>query len=449
MLRVHWQSHLFEFGVEVKGRYTPQAIEQAVYMATHYSNMATHYSNEYGKQQRAYPMIIVPYLHESALARLEEQSVSGIDLCGNGIIIVPDKLLVLRTGFPNQYPSSEPLKNIYRGNSSLVARAFLAQATYSSVNNLHLFIKERGGNLALSTVSKALSVLESDLLVGRSSGTIRLLQPDKLLEKLAGSYEPPRINRKLQARYLADSTSVMEILVSNAEANHARYVLTGTSSINLYATMAKPDVLSLYCTDIDAMLSESGVQPAPIEETTRFVDIEQEYIEQKRVRIDKGRRVLRVKPGQEGVHLHAHLAVEAIGIEANLIPATITGQTSAGKEYESVVFLPQSLTYLVMKLCAFYDREFERQDGQNAIKHAFDLYPIVAMMTREEYKTVHQMRREFQTEAAFLRATEIVRMHFSGVEDLGVLRLREHPDFSTSFDLKEFLSVLSDIFLRL
>ena len=57
--------------------------------------------------------------------KLEAEGVSGIDLCGNGVIVVPDQLLVLRTGFPNRFRWEGTIKNVYRKNSSIVARVFL------------------------------------------------------------------------------------------------------------------------------------------------------------------------------------------------------------------------------------------------------------------------------------------------------------------------------------
>ena len=67
-----------------------------------------------------YPAIPFP----DAIGRLEETGVSGLDLCGNGIVIVKGELLVVRSGLPNRFPRSEPIRNVYRGDSSLVGRAF-------------------------------------------------------------------------------------------------------------------------------------------------------------------------------------------------------------------------------------------------------------------------------------------------------------------------------------
>ena len=79
-----------------------------------------------------YPMLIVPYLREKQLEQLAEEQPSGIDLSGNGIVCIPGKLLVFRTGKPNKYPDSAPTKYAYRGTTSLVARTFLCRPSFGS-----------------------------------------------------------------------------------------------------------------------------------------------------------------------------------------------------------------------------------------------------------------------------------------------------------------------------
>ena len=96
-----------------------------------------------------------------------------------------------RTGFS----SSAPIKNIYRKNSAMVGRVFLLRPGYATVqeicaeiNRLNLLVNRWDKKpMSLSTVSKALKTLEEDLLVARNE-TIRLIQPDKLLETLSQNY---------------------------------------------------------------------------------------------------------------------------------------------------------------------------------------------------------------------------------------------------------------------
>ncbi len=119
------------------------------------------------------PMILMPFLNEHQLLELADRQISGLDFSGNGVVIVPKQMFVFRSGSPNQFPASELIENIYRKNSSVVSRAFLSRPVFHSVNSIQEFIQLRGEDVAsisLSTVSKALKVLENDLIVGRGKG---------------------------------------------------------------------------------------------------------------------------------------------------------------------------------------------------------------------------------------------------------------------------------------
>ncbi len=54
-------------------------------------------------------MVVVPYLSEAAIERLLGEEVSGVDLCGNYAIAVPNRWLVVRNDAPNRYPDSGPI----------------------------------------------------------------------------------------------------------------------------------------------------------------------------------------------------------------------------------------------------------------------------------------------------------------------------------------------------
>ena len=58
--------------------------------------------------------------------------------------------------------------------------------------------------MSLSTVSKSLKTLEEDLIVERND-IIRLLQPDKLLEKLSENYAPPNIKERVRLKVQEES----------------------------------------------------------------------------------------------------------------------------------------------------------------------------------------------------------------------------------------------------
>ncbi len=61
-----------------------------------------------------WPLLFVPFLSERQLQELEQEKISGIDLCGNGVVVVPDVFAVFRSGEKNRFTSSAPIENIYR-----------------------------------------------------------------------------------------------------------------------------------------------------------------------------------------------------------------------------------------------------------------------------------------------------------------------------------------------
>lgn len=249
----------YRFAVEYKRLWTPQAFLGAVQKAQLVPPPPS------GRSQRdLLPLVVLPYLSEDQLRELVERAVSGLDLCGNGVLTVPqDGLLLFRTGRPNRFRTSVPLKNVYRGASALVARTLLLRADYSSVDALWQETRMRGAAVSLATVSKVLKALEEDLIVSRKSRTLRLLQPEKLLDKLRENYAPPRVVGNWRGKVSLDLEALKAALVRNAARTGASLAATGVGSIVRYAVMATEDTLAVYTdTAASRLLGDLPVAPA-------------------------------------------------------------------------------------------------------------------------------------------------------------------------------------------
>ncbi len=120
LLNISWKKTSEEFITEVKKQGTPKKIEEAIYNLEKYKEKLS--DSKTGKT--VYPLIIAPFLSEDTLKLLIEREVSGIDLSGNGAVIVPGKLFFYKTGEKNKFPASSPIKNVFSGVSSTVARVF-------------------------------------------------------------------------------------------------------------------------------------------------------------------------------------------------------------------------------------------------------------------------------------------------------------------------------------
>lgn len=245
VLELGWSGQSRLFVVEYKSVSTPAMVQVAADRVRRLS-----------RPPLLWPMALFPYLSEERLQELEREGISGIDLCGNGVVVVPGEWLVYRTGRPNLYPQSFPIKNVFRGVSSLVARVFLPRPTYGTVGEVRDEIRKREGKVALSTVSKVLGRLEEELIVGRQSGEIRLLQVDKLLQRLVENYRPPEIRR----RFLGKSKVPPQALLQREGCGRAgsAVAVTGVSSARLYGVLATEETLSVYCPDAADLLRGFG-----------------------------------------------------------------------------------------------------------------------------------------------------------------------------------------------
>lgn len=260
-----WQQNIARFAVECKALSTPKAFQDGI-----------NFLKSFPLPDGYLPMLFVPFLNERQLQELERIGICGIDLCGNGVVMVPDRFAVFRSGGKNRFPSSAPIKNIYRKNSSMVGRVFFPCSAYDSVQEICAEINRRNllvnrwskKPMSLSTVSKALKTLEGDLIISRKD-TIGLAQPDKLLEKLGQNYVAPAVKERVRMKVSEDGGALQELLVKLLQALDVPLVATGISSITQYAVMQRGDLLSVYCPRLEKLL-----KLLPGNQTTRFPNLE-------------------------------------------------------------------------------------------------------------------------------------------------------------------------------
>lgn len=254
-LSAGWEGKWYSFVVEYKTSSTPRLLQSAIQQASLFADAI---------REDSLPMVIVPYLSPDALDRLIEAEVSGIDLSGNGVVLVPGELFVYRTGARNKFPSSAPIKNVYRGATSLVSRVFFARRAFPSVTEVSKEVRRRGGEISMSTVSKALRGLQEDLVVGRE-GAIRLLQPARLLDFLTANYRSPSVGRRVSGR-VDDAAQTLRRFATNAR---ERGLLVAGNLPSRYVVMPSSDeALNVYTSSAGELLRD-----VDFEETTRFANV--------------------------------------------------------------------------------------------------------------------------------------------------------------------------------
>jgi len=277
LVEVSWSESIAKFAVECKSLSTPKAFQDGL-------NLLKTSSLPEGCR----PLLFVPFLSERQLQDLEREKISGIDLCGNGVVVIPEMFAVFRSGEKNRFTSSAPIKNIYRKNSSMVGRVFLLRSSYETVqdvcaeiNRRNLLVKRWDKKaMSLSTVSKALKTLQEDLIISRED-TIRLLQPDKLLQKLSENYAPPNIKERIRLKVPERIGTIEELLRKESKALGLPLATAGMSSVGRYAVMQRGDLLSVYCPRLDMLIERlSGNQ------SDRFPNLELIETEDERVYFD-------------------------------------------------------------------------------------------------------------------------------------------------------------------
>lgn len=250
VIEADWNGTAARFTYLYKNRSSPKLLEEAISEATREA-----------VARKLLPLVITPYLPERSLRRLEEAGVSGFDLCGNGLIRAPGMAL-WRSGQPNLFREPQPVRNVYRGNSSLLTRAFLLQTAYPSLTALQTYVLDRfqpamgdakKDKITKGTVSKVVKTLADERIVLRGETGVRLLSPALLLENLRHNYVRPH-GRSVEGKTplsFAEIWSALQSSQSTLEGAGMRVVATGLGSAGRYGLLSGPAKLSLYTDDFE------------------------------------------------------------------------------------------------------------------------------------------------------------------------------------------------------
>lgn len=152
----------------------------------------------------------------------------------------------------------------------------------------------------------------------------------------------------------------------------------------------------------------------------------------------------RIQP-RPSVDLHAHPVDEALTLEDDLLPVTLSGTISNGSAFEAEVYVPHPFTFAMMKLFAFRDRIAD-PDKEYGRYHALDLYTVLALTSESEWEQALALHDKHSADAMVQEAAQIVNRHFSTPTAKGVLRIQESPYFRKELRLTEFRSALQEFF---
>lgn len=151
----------------------------------------------------------------------------------------------------------------------------------------------------------------------------------------------------------------------------------------------------------------------------------------------------RVKP-RPSVELHASKLEEALAVDRHAMMIPLSGLLSTSQQHTAEVLIPQTFSYLLMKLLAFRDR-LNDENKDLGRHHALDIYRIVGLLTKDEDAAVKQLSREFAAHPTAILARDTASQYFVEPEGIGRLRIREHLLFKPELDLDRFGEELRDL----
>jgi len=194
------------------------------------------------------PVVVAPYIGNRQIRILADERISWIDLSGNMLIQAPNQLYIERTGNPNRFPDTVPIRKIFQGTSSLVSRALLLKPDgFSSLYKITDFINSRNANITSSTVSKVLKSLEQELLVDKSKSLISARDTEKLLERLTEGYISST-ERKPKKTYRFAADNITNLFLNFFE-QQVDYVACGFYAAKLKG-MAATNEITIFVKDI-------------------------------------------------------------------------------------------------------------------------------------------------------------------------------------------------------
>ena len=232
----------FKAMVEAEVVATPKIISQAAQQLTAYLRRID--------DKTIVPVIVVPYMGTEQAKMLQKESISWIDLSGNMVIRVGNRVYIERTGQKNKFPDTSPIKKIFEGISSLVSRALLLKKEpFRSLDEVVNFINSKGGNITPATVSKVLRSLEEGLFITKTESGIAVTKREKLLDKLLEGYRNyTERNKNTTYTFTIDAISMLYDNIFRTE--KIDYAMCGFSAAE-YKGLATTDRIAVFIKSIN------------------------------------------------------------------------------------------------------------------------------------------------------------------------------------------------------
>ena len=234
-LRLRWGGVEEAFSVTIKYASTPKAVRGLIHDAP---------------RSKVRALLVLPYLSERVASDLLSAQISALDLGGNYQIVIPGRWLLQRLDRPNRFPASAPIRDVFNGASSLVARALLTKGSFPSAKALQECVEALDGSISKGTVSKVLKTLEHQLWIQRRP-KLRVTQAAALLDAFTDAYRQPSVEDRASVKL--DSLAAL----FRAFNGGTRTVCFAPERYVVEATGIKQ--IRVYTEDLRALLAETGL----------------------------------------------------------------------------------------------------------------------------------------------------------------------------------------------
>ncbi|MFQ6115121.1 MAG: nucleotidyl transferase AbiEii/AbiGii toxin family protein [bacterium] len=137
--------------------------------------------------------------------------------------------------------------------------------------------------------------------------------------------------------------------------------------------------------------------------------------------------------------LHAYITPEAVFIEEDMRTISLSELFRGNDEAKGLtVNVPSPTNLIILKLFAFNDRDSgPRQDDAKACAHAFDIYVIVTLANRQDYREGAEFLARHCDSDIIQKAKGIVRDKFSTDDSVGWIRVLETAVFYSDLNIQQ------------
>jgi len=135
--------------------------------------------------------------------------------------------------------------------------------------------------------------------------------------------------------------------------------------------------------------------------------------------------------------LHGHLTAEARFIDEDLRTINLSTVLAADKTDDSIeVQVPSPTNLLILKLCAFDDRD-KKGEAERAQAHAFDVYITIMLASRNDYLEGQRFLARHRDAEEIQRVLAIIKNRFYSVDQLGWQRVLEAGSFYPNLNIQQ------------